>query len=229
MPLADVIIVEGQEDLRNDIGAFLMASGFAVREVGDGAALERAWAEKSADILILDIDLPDADGLAIAERMRRSTGAGIVMLTTRGQTNDRINGFDAGADHYLVKPVVLRELIAVIKNLRARLVSRPSAGSHASTWSFDPVNWRLTTPNGMAVPLTTAEYCFLNAVLTTPGASVAFDDIIRSRGKAATNASRRSLEAVVTRLRRKVEEQSGFSLPVKSVRSVGYVFAAPLS
>jgi two-component system, OmpR family, response regulator len=229
MLFPSVIIVEDEVDLRDSMCAFLEASGFDVRGAGDGPGLDRLWAGRPANVLVLDVNLPGEDGYAIATRMRTAFGVGIIMLTARQRADDRITGFECGADNYLIKPVVLRELAAAVKGLSRRLgPPPPQENALPFVWSFDQVNWSLAAPNGVAVALTTAEFCLLNALATTPGVPVAGDDLLRALGKTVIETNRSSLDSVLSRLRRKVEGQTGLPLPVKAVRSLGYVFASPL-
>jgi DNA-binding response OmpR family regulator len=225
-----VIVVEDDVDLGGSLCAFLAGEGLDVRGVDGGAQLNQAWAERPADVLVLDINLPGESGLAIAARMRTSSRVGIIMLTARSQAHDRIAGLECGADNYLVKPVDPRELAAVIKGLARRLGSSSDEdGKPSAAWSFDPISWFLIGPNGVPVTLTTAEFCLMTTLAANPGVPVSSDDILRALGKAAAETNRRSLDSVLSRLRRKAEGKTGLPLPIKSVRSIGYVFAAPLA
>ncbi len=229
MSLPSVVVVEDEVDLRGSICAFLAGEGFDVRGVDDGTGLDRAWAGRQADILVLDVNLPGEDGFAIAARMRQQSGVGIIMLTARTQAGDRIAGLESGADNYLIKPVVLRELAAAVKGLARRLGPPAAAADETpAVWSFDPIDWSLTAPNGVRVALTTAEFYLVNTLAAAPGLSVSSDDLMLALGKAAVETNRRSLDSVLSRLRRKIEDLTGLNLPVKAVRSVGYVFASPL-
>ena len=96
-------------------------------------------------------------------------------------------------------------------------------------WQFDPLNWLLAAPSGVEVELTTAEYCVVSAFAETPGISVSSDQLMLALGKAAAETNRRSLDSTLSRLRKKIEGRTGMPLPVKAVRSIGYVFAAPLT
>lgn len=223
-----VIVIEDEDDLRSNMCAFLEASGFDVRGVGDGACLDQAWSDRPADLLVLDVNLPGEGGYEIAARMRKHSRVGIIMLTARARAEDRITGLECGADNYLIKPVVLRELAVAAKGLAKRLGVPEKDDGLLAAWSFDRINWSLTAPNRVAVALTTAELCLLSALLATPGVSVSSDNMMRALGKAVVDSNRRSLDSILSRLRRKVEEQTGLPLPVKSVRSVGYVFASPV-
>jgi len=230
MASPSVIVIEDEADLRNSVCAFLAGSGFDVRGAGAGDELTRIWAERPADILVIDVMLPGEDGFSIAARMRKQAPlVGIIMLTARGQAADRIAGLELGADNYLVKPLVLRELVAAIQGLARRMAAaRPSREERPATWSFDPLTWALTAPNGISVDLTTAEFCLIDVLAASPGQAVSADALLAASGKKADVHERRSLETILSRLRRKVETATGQPLPVKAVRTVGYTFAAPL-
>jgi DNA-binding response OmpR family regulator len=227
MSLPSVLIVEDEPDLRGTMCAFLAASGFDVRGVDDGWQLDRALAERPANILVLDVNLPGEDGFSIASRMRRYRKVGIIMLTARGQSEDRITGLEVGADNYLTKPVVLRELVAAITGLWRRLEPGPPPPTlPLPAWSFDPDNWQLVAANGTAVTLTTAEFCMVSLLTATAGTAVSAKDLLQALGKDPGKNNRRSLDSVLNRLRRKVEKETGEELPIKAIRHVGYIFAS---
>lgn len=226
MARLSIIIVADEGDLRDSMCGYLAAKGFEARGVDDGKELDRAWSERPADILVLDVNLPGESGLSIATRMRTSSRVGIIMLAAPARTNVRVAALESGADTYLAKPVVLRELFAAVRAVAWRLA--PAREETATTWTFDRLTWRLIAPNGVEVVPTSAEFSVLNALAHRPATAVRYDDLFAALGKAATDSNRRSLDSVLSRLRRKVEEQTGLALPVKSVRSVGYTFTAPL-
>lgn len=230
--MINVIVVEDDPDLCGSIVRYLSLVGMNVKRAGSGAELDVILPTMAPDILILDVNLPGEDGFSIAARLRSSSKMGIVMLTARGQLDDRVLGLTAGADAYLVKPVQFRELEAVIHSLTRRLRdtlqderSEPRDDSHR-VWSFDSASWSLVTPLGHQVPLTNAEYRVLQTLTAEPGASVTRDLIAASLGKTVGGYDDRSIDAVMARLRRKVNVASGENLPIRAVRSVGYVFAA---
>jgi DNA-binding response OmpR family regulator len=227
-----VVVIEDDPDLCGSIARYLGLVGMMVRQANSAAELDQILTTFSPDLLVLDINLPGEDGFSIAARLRSRSRVGIIMLTARGQLDDRVLGLTAGADSYLVKPVQFRELEAVIHSLNRRLQSTdlpldpdlPESGPRA--WSFDAGSWSLITPGGQPVPLTNAEYQVMQILTAEPGASVGRDEIAAAMGKVVGGYDDRSIDAVMARLRRKVQTATGENLPVRSVRSVGYVFAA---
>jgi DNA-binding response OmpR family regulator len=229
-----VMVVEDDPDLCGSICRYLSLVGMTVQRAGSGAEMDALFHEFSPDLLVLDVNLPGEDGFSIAARLRSSSKIGIIMLTARGQLDDRVLGLTAGADAYLVKPVQFRELEAVIHSLTRRLGEpaveerRDGRDDGSQTWGFDAASWSLITPAGHRVPLTNAEFRVLQTLTHEPGASVARDDIAAALGKTVGGYDDRSIDAVMARLRRKVSAATGENLPVRAVRSVGYVFAAPV-
>lgn len=232
-----VIVVEDEADLRDSVCDFLSISGVSVRGAADGTALDRLWREAPADIVILDVNLPGDSGFAIAARLRERSGVGIIMMTARGAVDDRVQGLGSGADVYLVKPVDLRELLAATRALARRLAGPgappapapapgPAAPLSAASWTLDRTRWALVVPSGALIDLTGTEFGILEALMGECGRHVASSAILERLNKPVNEANRRSLDAALSRLRRKVEAAADLPLPVKSVRSVGYVFAA---
>lgn len=234
MSVPSVIVVEDELDLLDSICGFLAMDGFPTRGVRDGRSLDEAWVQQPADILVLDLNLPGEDGLSISARMRRHSGVGIVMLTARSSSQDKITGLEFGADHYLTKPIILAELSATIRALGRRLQAESPAASAVAgdvvseAWQFSALEWSLSAPNGQPVSLTAAEFRVVATLVEAAGRAVASDDILRALGKVAEDTNRGSLDSILSRLRRKIVQQSGCPSPIKSVRGIGYTFAAPV-
>ncbi len=234
MPMAHVIVVASDPEQREAMGRYLTLVGMNVGRAGSGAELDRLLSASSPDLLVLDADLPGEDGLSIAARLRATTRIGILVLTARDSLDDKVAGLAAGADACLAKPAQLRELEATIRSLLRRLDNTPhhkkqDAGVDGQgAWSFDATDWALTSPKGGTVPLTTAEYRAMQALIVKPGVSVKREEIAISLGKAMGGYDDRSVDAVLARLRRKVKMASGEMLPIRSARGIGYAFTAPI-
>lgn len=230
-----VIVVEDDPDQRDTLTRYLAMVGMDARSTEDGHGLESLMDETPADVVLLDVNLPGENGFVIAGRLRARSRAGIIMLTARGQLDDRVVGLTAGADAYIVKPVQLRELEIMIRNLACRVrgeaPSEPSPRNLVDVrpgeacWRFDRRAWILRTPQGAEIGLTAAEYKVLDVLVTRFGESVSRDDIAGALGRTSVDYEDRSLDAIFARLRRKVQHASGEGLPIKAVRSIGYVFA----
>jgi DNA-binding response OmpR family regulator len=246
--VARIIVVEDEADLRDDLVEYLDRCGFEVLGASRGAELDRLLEAGPADVIVLDINLPDEDGFSVARRVRASSSAAIIMLTARSGLIDRVIGLELGADVYLVKPVDFREVEAQVKALMRRMQkgttpqpaaepspAAPTAPATASAtaesrkaWVFDDIEWRIQPPTGGAVPLTATEYKFLSLLVTAPGEAVSRQDISIALTGRDWDPYSRSIDSLVRRLRIKVEERSGCALPVQAVHGVGYAFVGPV-
>ena len=236
-------MVEDEADLRDDLVEYLDRCGFEVRGASRGAELDRLLESGPADVIVLDINLPDEDGFSVARRIRASSPAAIIMLTARSSLIDRVIGLELGADVYLVKPVDFREVEAQVKALIRRMqkgtaplvaaepapAAAPAATAEArKAWVFDDIEWRIQPPTGSAVPLTATEYKFLSLLVTAPGEPVTRQGISVALTGRDWDPYSRSIDSLVRRLRIKVEERSGCALPVQAVHGVGYAFVGPV-
>ncbi len=228
-----VVIVEDDVDLRDTFCRYLTRVGMNVTGVGSVEEFEAL--NVSPDIAIFDINLPGDSGLVGAGRLRLTSRAGIIMLTARDALDDKVLGLSLGADAYLVKPVHIRELEAMIRSLYRRLTDENTSQPQApvpvedGAWILDTRRWSLTPPGRQnGVPLSAAEYHFLSVLMRSFGQPVPREDILQALGKGNSETELRGLDTLLSRLRKKVEtEVAGIEFPVRSVRGIGYVFAAP--
>ncbi|MBF5096245.1 response regulator transcription factor [Azospirillum sp. INR13] len=240
-----IVVVEDESSLRSDMVEYLTGCGFHAIGARDGAELDRLLQSNDASIVVLDVNLPDKDGFKIAARLRDGHGAGIIMVTARSSTVDRVVGLEIGADAYLVKPVELRELEAQVKSLLRRLSERAAesavqaAGTAApadavhdgideARWSLDPTEWSLTNPAGIRISLTSMEMKLTSLLAAQARKPATRDQISQALYNRRWNPEDRSIDTVVGRLRHKVEGAIGGPAPLKSVHGVGYVFSAPI-
>ncbi len=239
-----IVVVEDENSLRSDMVEYLSSCGFDAIGARDGAELDRLLRNRNAAIVILDVNLPDEDGFKIAARLRDGHGAGIIMVTARSSTVDRVVGLEIGADAYLVKPVELRELEAQVKSLLRRLSERAAetasqaangtAGGEGgdsadeARWSLDPTEWSLTNPAGIRISLTSMEMKLTSLLAAQARKPATRDQISQALYNRRWNPEDRSIDTVVGRLRHKVEGAIGGPAPLKSVHGVGYVFSAPI-
>ncbi len=233
-----LILVEDSADLREDLSYQLASQGIQVTALANASACYRHLRQAPCDIAVLDIGLPGEDGLSLAGRLReRYPELGIIMLTARGELDTRLQGYGAGADLYLVKPVDWRELLAAVKALYRRL--HPLAGNEeADTWSLRKGGRELVTPSGASIILTTLEAQIIRYLATKPGQDVHRLALINHL---TDNAPHRfdphRIEVCVSRLRQKMLSAmpqdtttniGKKDLPLVTVRGVGYSFVAPI-
>ena len=220
-----VIVVEDEGALRDEVSKYLSRHGFSVRDVADGSGLERMLQEAPADVIVLDLGLPHEDGIEIAKRLRQQRSAmGIVITTARSRVEDRVLGYETGADVYLVKPVDYRELAAVIVALKRHRDQRSAGdeGPAEMAWQLDLETWRLITPTGTGMRLTRAEMKIMDVLSRTPGTPVERHLIGKHMGKSDQLRDHRYVDQLVSRLRRKVITELGWEAPIGSAQREGY-------
>jgi DNA-binding response OmpR family regulator len=215
-----VIIVEDEPKLLENLVIGLTHHGFEVTGVVDGSSLDAALALKPADVIVLDLGLPGEDGIEIAKRVRESASIGLIMVTARGLIEDRIIGFESGADVYFVKPVDIIELAAAIKSL-GRRVAPPCQ----SKWQIEMESSSLLTPEGIRIRLNAQEAVMLQLFLTRVGKDVARPELLKILNLPNEISFYPRLDVLISRLRTKVLKQAPLSpLPIQTRYSRGYAF-----
>ena len=195
-----IVVVGDEQEMRDQLVASLSYLGFEVRGVCDGNGLDSALAQKPAHIVLLDLGLPGEDGLKIVSRLRDDPTLGVIVLTARSLTEERVLGLQSGADHYFVKPVDLAELAAAMRNLGRRLVP-----PMAIPWRFSAESSCLKSPNDISISLTARECIFLDLIFTRPGEFVSYQQIYDSLEESGDCTSKARVEVMISRLRSKVQ------------------------
>lgn len=231
--MARIIVVEDDIGQQEELLSFLEHSKHLVRAVPDGVGLESCLSQFTPDIVLLDYNLPGETGAALTKQLREKFGTsiGIVMITARSMGADRIECRRAGADDYLVKPIEFGELLALIDNLQARLTPfQPVSDQSLSgmAWLLRVAQSELVPPDAAAVQLTNWEVILLEALAESQDQIASREMLIRALGKDPIYYDPRALEAVMSRLRRKLPALEEHRNPLESVRSVGYRFIRPL-
>ena len=227
-------MVDDDADLRLLVQGYLDRFGIEVVGVPDAATMDRALRLRPFDLVLLDVMLPDEDGLLICKRLRQVSSMPIIMLTARNDLMHRVLGLDLGADDYLGKPFDPCELLARINAVLRRNRSgrrRDSASSSVSFagWTFDRLQRRLLDAGGAAVELSNVESRLLSTFIDNPGRLLTRDqllDLARGRGIEAVD---RSVDLSVSRLRQKLGDSSRNARIIRTVRGQGYVFAADIA
>lgn len=198
--------------------------GFSVEGIGHPGKLQGKFSQQRPDIVVLDVGLPDRDGFAVSRELRAMHGeVGIVMLTGRGDSADRVLGLSEGADSYLAKPVDIDVLVATLHSLARRLRRPSETQAAASSWSMDNGGWALRSPSGRTTALTKTESRLLKALFRSPNEVVPRESLIRLLTDNIFEFDPHRLDSIIHRLRRKVRDTLGEPLPLNSVHGEGYV------
>lgn len=223
-PAARILIVEDEGDLRDSMIDYLELEGFRVDGASTLVAATTRIQTQRYDIVIIDLGLPDGDGLQWLRDSGSLQGAGVIITTARGALEERVRGVETGADVYLVKPVPLAELAALTRRMATRLV-QPAAHESARPWQLHAINWTLVAPSGAALRLTHSERIVVSQLAAMPGKTISRIALSVALGHDASSPSDlRRLEILVHRLRSKVKAQTGESLPLETAHGHGYAF-----
>ena len=232
-PAGHLLVVDDDREIRALLKRFLTHNGFRVTLAADGNEMAQALADWKIDLVVLDLMLPGKDGLALCNELRRNSRIPVVMLTVMGEENDRIKGFEGGADDYISKPFNPHELLARIKAVlrRTRMVPPASVDPHGRILSFE--GWRLDvglrclkSADGTLVDLSTAEFDLLLAFVERPQQVLTRDQLLDlARGKVERPFDRK-IDMQVSRLRHKIEEDPKSPQLIRTVRGGGYMFTA---
>lgn len=215
--MATVILLDDEADIREEFAEYLQGLGHEVQTVGTVKQFLTLFTTHKPDIAVVDRSLPDGDGLDMVKELRsQGVRCGVIMFTAKDATQDRIDGFRSGVDHYLTKPIRLQELGAVVHALAWRLQATAS-------WRLILRLWELRAPGGVVIKLTAQESAFLQVLVEQAGQTVSRKKVVQSLGKNFSDYDPRNLDVLVLRLRKKVASVSSAMFPVKTVHGAGYV------
>lgn len=223
----DVLIVDDDDALRQEIARYLMGHGFRVHQAKDAKETRTVLKSTTIQVVVLDVMLPGEDGLSICRSLADKKGPSILMLSSMGESVDRILGLELGADDYVVKPVTPRELLARIRALLRRHGRDGSSPSRGSVYAFsgfklDIVRRQLKAPDGDVLMLTPGELSLLGAFVENPQRVLSRDDLAAlSRGESAVPVDR-AIDIQISRLRRKLNSKSSEEV-IKTHRGLGYI------
>ena len=234
-----VMIVDDDPEVREMLREYLTSHGFEVTQADSGQAMRAALEREVPDVVLLDVNLPGEDGLALARYLRDRYDLGIIMVTGAGDVVDRIVGLEVGADDYVTKPFDPRELRARVRSVLRRLKSRggaePSAApvhSGANATRRIPVGQRLLDldthqlfgDQGAEIPLTGMEFELLQVFVEHPNQVLSRDRLLTLTRNREWEPFDRSIDIRIARLRRKVEADPERPLLIRTVRGAGYMF-----
>ncbi len=230
----NLLVVDDDVGLRETVADFLILEGYSICEAGNVTEARAQISASRPDLILLDINMPGGDGLSLAGDLRRTTTIPIIILSGKGAMVDRVVGLEVGADDYIAKPFELRELLARIRAVLRR--ARPPVTASEATASerycrFDvfmltPARRELRTTSGAHVDLTGAEYNLVAAFIERPNRVLTRDAIADVTHKDDWAAFDRSIDTLVSRLRRKLASHTDASQLIQTVRGEGYVLAS---
>ncbi|ACM38373.1 MULTISPECIES: response regulator transcription factor [Rhizobium/Agrobacterium group] len=228
-----ILIVEDDEQIAGMVRDSLNEQGMLVEVAADGAAMDAKMRALEFDLVVLDVMLPGEDGFSICRRLRGSGDIPILMLTSVSSDIDRVVGLEIGADDYVTKPFVLRELTARIKGLlrRSRVTSQRPDSLRKSFfrfdgWQVDPARRQLHDPSHARVAMTTHEFDLLLAFCQNPGRVLTREQLLSATHAGLAGPIERSIDVHISRLRQKIEKDPRDPALLKTVRLGGYVFTA---
>ena len=231
-----ILIVDDDQEIRRLLVDYLARNGLTAIPARDGREMWHALERHAVDLIVLDLMLPDTDGLTLCRDLRARTPTAaipVMMLTARGEDADRIVGIEMGADDYLVKPFNPRELLARIKTILRRTRALPPNLRPESTrclsfagWCLDTATRVLTAPDGVVTPLSGGEFRLLRILLEHPNRVLNRDQLTEMIHGREADAYDRAIDVQISRLRQRLRDDSREPQLIKTVRGEGYVLAS---
>jgi two-component system, OmpR family, response regulator len=219
-----LLLVEDDLPLAEALLSLLVSSGYAVDCVHDGEAAKTLVGAEQFDLMILDLNLPELDGLSVLRAMRAAGNrAAVMILTARGAAEDRVRGLDLGADDYMAKPFDIREFEARVRSLLRRQTGLRSSTVTLGALSLDLTN-RQFSGNGQDIDLPPRERALLELMVMRAGKVVAKEAIVQSLTSLEDILSDNAIEQYISRLRRRLQP---LGLNLRTVRGIGYLLERP--
>src|SRR5215203_6255524 len=235
-----IFVVDDEAAARDMIGDYLKMHGFAATLCDGGTSLRQAFDRTKPDLIILDLNMPEEDGLSIIRSLKQTSRVPIIMLTATASPIDRVVGLELGADDYLAKPCELRELVARIRSVLRRSPSATARKPPDAAATPDPeprrtvrfgTKWLdldahvLRDDDGVEHALTTSEFNLLKAFAENPRRVLSRERLLDLANARDPDAFDRAIDVRVTRIRRKVEPDPNHPRIIRTIRGAGYVFS----
>jgi two-component system, OmpR family, response regulator len=226
-----ILVVDDDPELTQLLEDYLGRQGYQLATAADGRAMHVLLESFQPDLLILDLMLPGEDGLTLCRNLRARSRLPILMLTARGDDMDRIIGLEMGADDYLPKPFNPRELLARIRSILRRaensgVQALPARALHFAGWTLDLAARNLVDAEGVVIALSTGEFRVLQVLVETPNCVFSRDQLMDALAGREAGPTDRTIDVMVSRLRRRLNDDARDPALIKTVRSEGYMLAA---
>jgi two-component system, OmpR family, phosphate regulon response regulator OmpR len=224
---AHLLVVDDDERIRGLLQKFLIRNGFLVSVARDAQQARRLLAGLEFDMLVLDVMMPGEDGISLTRDLRRRLSVPILLLTAKGETANRIEGLEAGADDYLVKPFEPKELLLRINAILRRMPAQTTAGAvpkvlHLGQVRYDIDRGELWQGNEL-VRLTSTEAGLMRVFAAQPGVALSRDRLVGDLPREEGGGQERAVDVQITRLRRKIETDPKQPRYLQTVRGEGYM------
>jgi two-component system OmpR family response regulator len=229
-----IVVVDDEAPAREMVGEYLRMHGFEVTTCDGGASLRLSIAKQMPDLIVLDLNMPEEDGLSIIRTLKQRNTVPIIMLTATAGAIDRIVGLELGADDYLAKPCELRELLARIRSVLRRSASAQAGEASAprrqalirfGTKWLDLQAQLLRDDRGNEYPLAGSEFALLKVFAENPKRVLSREQLLDLANARDREAFDRAIDVRITRLRRKIEPDPAHPSVIRTVRGAGYLFS----
>jgi two-component system OmpR family response regulator len=228
-----VLVVDDDAEICTLLVRYLGGNGFQVSSAGSGAELRSSIREQQIDLILLDLGLPDEDGLSLLRSIQPEWRGPVIVVSGRGESVERVIGLELGADDYVSKPFDLRELLARVRSVLRRARPEPppttevgNRGLEFNGLVLEPAARRLLDRDGQEVTLTSGEFDLLQVLVERPNQVLSRDQLMNAIHGHNAGPFDRAIDVQVGRLRRKIEIDPAQPQLIKSVRGAGYLFAA---
>jgi len=226
---AHLLVVDDDERIRSLLKKFLMRHGFLVTTARDAAHARRVLAGLEFDLIVLDVMMPGEDGMALTRSLRESLQTPILLLTAKGETDNRIEGLEAGADDYLPKPFEPKELLLRINAILRRMPDTSAADAAPKVLSLGAIRYDMERSEmwqgDELVRLTATEVHLMKIFSAQPGIALSRAKLVEELGRDRGQAQERAVDVQITRLRRKIESDPKQPQYLQTVRGAGYMLA----
>jgi two-component system OmpR family response regulator len=236
-----IVVVDDEQPAREMVGDYLRMHGFTVSLCDGGASLRQTIAQQLPDLIVLDLNMPEEDGLSIIRDLKQRGSVPIIMLTATASAIDRVVGLELGADDYLAKPCELRELLARIRSVLRRSGATQQVAAQGAAASPQPAADRnrvrfgtkwldhdaqaLRDDEGNEHPLTASEYGLLKVFAANPKRVLSRDRLLELANARDAEAFDRAIDLRIMRIRRKIEPDPAHPSVIRTVRGGGYLFS----
>lgn len=226
---AHLLIVDDDERIRDLLKKFLMRNGFLVTAARDAAHARRVLLGLDFDLIVMDVMMPGEDGVSLTRALRETHTTPILLLTARGETENRISGLEAGADDYLAKPFEPKELLLRINAILRRMPETPTAETVPKILMLGSIRYDIERgemwQGDQLVRLTATESQLMKIFSACPGEPVSRAKLVEELGRDRGQAQERAVDVQITRLRRKIETNPKQPRYLQTVRGAGYMLA----